>query len=413
MRQINNPLATEPITPPRRVLIVNKFYYPRGGDCICTINLEKMLGKQGYEVAIYAMNYPDNITCGYTKYFAPEVSFSSGVRSKISAIQRIFGIGNITNSFKKILTEFKPDIVHFQNIHSYLSPVVVRLAKEFGAKTIWTMHDYKLLCPSYSCRRPGNNNCTLCFSDKSNVTRFRCMKGSSTASILAKLEALYWNKEKLQHYTDAFICPSLFMKQKMQEGGFNEKKLFHICNFIDPIKYDLMKKIHMADRETYYCYVGRLSEEKGIETLLKAASTLPHTLKIAGDGPQKTVLEQKYNFKNIEFLGNLNAKEIVELLSKAQALVIPSEWFENNPLSVIESLCMGTPVIGARSGGIPELIDDSCGITFTPQNVIELRQTIQRIYSSNPFDFNYIAEKSRKKFSSETHFQSLIRLYHD
>lgn len=397
----------------KRILIVNKFYYPRGGDCVCTINLEKMLRKQGYEVAIYAMNHTDNIICNYTKYFAAEVSFSGGAKSKAAAIQRIFGIGNITNSFKKILTDFKPDIVHFQNIHSYLSPVVVKLAKEFGAKTIWTMHDYKLLCPSYSCRRPGNNSCTLCFSNKSNVTKFRCMKGSLAASILAQFEALYWNKEKLQHYTDVFICPSLFMKQKMQEGGFNEKKLFHLCNFIDPIKYDLMKKSHLTDREAYYCYVGRLSEEKGIETLLEVARTLPYTLKIAGDGPQKTELEQKYNFENIEFLGNLDAKEIVELLSKAQVLVIPSEWFENNPLSVIESLCMGTPVIGAKTGGIPELIDDTCGITFTPQNAIELRQAIQKIYDSNQFEFNDIAEKARKKFSSETHFQSLIHLYHN
>ena len=138
-----------------RVLVVNKFYYPRGGDCVCTLNLETLLKEKGLEVAVYAMNYPENISSPNDKYFAAEVNFAGGVSAKIAAAKRIFGMGDIIPSFKKILADFKPEVVHFNNIHSYLSPVIVKLAHESGAKTVWTMHDYKLLCPAYTCRRDG------------------------------------------------------------------------------------------------------------------------------------------------------------------------------------------------------------------------------------------------------------------
>ena len=137
----------------KRVLIVNKFYYARGGDCVCTLNLEKLLKSQGYEVAVYAMNYPENISSEWAGYFASEVSFSGGVKNKIAAAKRLLGCGDIVKSFKKILDDFRPEVVHLQNIHSYLSPILAKIAKERGVKVVWTLHDYKLLCPSYSCLR--------------------------------------------------------------------------------------------------------------------------------------------------------------------------------------------------------------------------------------------------------------------
>ena len=105
-----------------RVLIVNKFYYPRGGDCMCTINLERLLKEQGHEVAIYAMNYPENINCVDSHYFASQIDFSGGIRNKIKAVQRTLGYGDVKSSFTRILKDFCPDVVHLQNIHSYLRP---------------------------------------------------------------------------------------------------------------------------------------------------------------------------------------------------------------------------------------------------------------------------------------------------
>ena len=156
----------------KKVLLVNKFYYPRGGDCVCTLNLERLLKEKGYDVTIYAMDYPENIACESSKYFASQIDFSGGIKNKLQAVKRTLGMGDIKQSFKKMLDDFCPDIVHLQNIHSYLSPVLAKMAKDGGCKVVWTLHDYKLLCPSYSCLRDGEP-CELCFNDKSQVLKKR------------------------------------------------------------------------------------------------------------------------------------------------------------------------------------------------------------------------------------------------
>lgn len=388
-----------------KVLIVNKFYYPRGGDCIYSLNLEKMLTANGFEVAFFSMEYPENIDSKYSTYFAPQVDFSGGVSAKIAAVKRTLGMGDIVCRFKKILEDFRPDIVHLNNIHSYISPGVGEMAKKAGCRVLWTLHDYKLLCPAYSCLRNGKP-CELCFNDKLQVLKTRCMKGSLAASAVAYLEAKKWNKKRLEKFTDAFICPSNFMKTKMLQGGFSEDKLKVVCNFIDPVKLTQLESLDCTSKEDYYVYVGRLSPEKGAETLLKAASTLPFKLKIAGGGPLKEELQAKYASENIEFLGHLDAISVANLISHAKFAVIPSEWYENNPLSVIETLCAGTPVIGAEIGGIPELVTDKVGLTYQPGNVEGLTSCINEMMNRS-YDYAEIAKASRQAFSAETHLALL------
>lgn len=393
-----------------RVLIVNKFYYPRGGDCVCTINLERLLKEQGHEVAIYAMNYPENINCVDSHYFATQIDFSGGIKDKLRAIKRTIGMGDIKQSFKKILDDFQPDVVHLQNIHSYLSPVLAKMAKDRGCKVVWTLHDYKLLCPSYSCLRDGEP-CELCFNDKSQVLKKKCMKNSLVASALAYIEALKWNKTCLQQYTDTFICPSSFMKEKMLQGGFDEKKLSVLCNFVDPVKLERFATTPLVAREDYYCYVGRLSQEKGVATLLRAASQLLYKLKIAGDGPIGNDLRNKYaDCKNIEFLGHCDADAVSRLISNARFSVIPSEWYENNPLSVIESLCGGTPVVGANMGGIPELIADNNGIVFSSGKEKSLQDAIIKAWNTK-WEYAVIKKNSLSRFSPNAHYEELMQIY--
>ena len=394
-----------------KVLLVNKFYYARGGDCVCTLNLEKLLKSQGYEVAVYAMKYPENISSEWQDYFADEISFSGGIGNKIDAAKRLLGLGNIKNSFKKILDDFRPDIVHLQNIHSYLSPIVAKMAKESGAKVVWTLHDYKLLCPSYSCLRDGKP-CELCYTDKSHVLKKRCMKGSLVASVLAYFETLRWSRDWIERYVDAFVCPSHFMAQKMEQGGFDKTKLHVICNFVDPVKLDVLKKPSNAQREDYYLYVGRLSHEKGVGTLLDVASKLPYKLKLAGNGPLKGELQSKYNdCKNLEFMGHCNAEQVVELLSKAKFSVVPSECYENNPLSLIESLCSGTPVIGAKIGGIPELISDKDGLIFESGNAEDLKKCVESAFEHD-WNNSDIQNNAINRFSPDKYYELIQKIYY-
>ena len=394
----------------KKILIVNKFYYQRGGDCIYSLNLERMLAAHGYEVAFFSMHYPENEESRYSSYFAPQVDFSGGVRNKISAVKRILGMGDVVSRFKRILADFRPDVVHLNNIHSYISPVVGALAKKAGCRVVWTLHDYKLLCPAYACLR-GGEPCELCYSDKSQVLKHRCMKGSLAASALAYIEATKWNRGTLERFTDAFVCPSSFMRDKMLLGGFNADKLKVVCNFIDPVKIDRLSSLDCTQKADYYAYVGRLSQEKGVETLLKAASELPYKLKVAGGGPLAEEMKDKYAGANVQFLGHIDAEAVSELLAHARCVVTPSECYENNPLSVIESLCAGTPVVGARIGGIPELVKPENGLTYTPKSVKELSACICKVMESADYDYASIARASRKAFSAEVHMSLLEKVY--
>ena len=235
------------------------------------------------------------------------------------------------------------------------------------------------------------------------------MKGSRAASLLAWLEAEKWNTKRLQRATDTFVCPSEFMAAKMKQGGFDEKKIKVVCNFVDPEK---VKDIKVnTERKDYYAYVGRLSAEKGVETLLKAAVQFQIPLKIAGGGPLAEDLKSRYGrCDNIEFLGHQNAAQVKELLGNARFSVMPSECYENNPLSVIESLCLGTPVVGARIGGIPELIQPGSGMLFRSGSVDSLANNIAAAWES-PFDHAAISAQSLPRFSAERYLDSVLEIY--
>lgn len=395
----------------KRILQVSKFYYARGGAEVVAINMANDLAKRGYEVGIFTMDYPENLS-PKNFYTASQVDFSGGLSDKIKFAMRTMGYQGIKSSFKKALQEFKPDIVHLHNVHSYLSPAVVKLAKQFGCKVVWTLHDYKLACPAYSCLNRGQI-CEKCFTSKINVVKERCFKENLPASILAYFEAKKWNVKKLQRYVDYFICPSSFIKRQMLKAGLQEDKLKVVCNFVDPVKLEQLKNTEVSNsRDDFYVYVGRLSEEKGVATLLKAASQLPYKLKLLGGGPLYDGFVENYGkYEQIEFLGHQCAENVATILSKAKFLVLPSEWYENNPLSIIEALCAGVPIVGANIGGIPELIDETSGVVFESGNEEDLQRAITLIMQSDKYNYAQIAETSQDRFSFETHFKQLQKLY--
>lgn len=394
---------------PKRVLLVNKFYYPRGGDCVVVLNTESLLRVNGVEVQVFAMDYPENLQTHYQDQFAPRVSFSGSRSNQWRAMKRTLGLEGVRERFVAVLDDFKPDVVHLHNIHSYLSPIVAELAHQRGIRVVWTLHDYKLLCPRYDCLL-NDKPCEKCFRGaKHNAVIHRCMKGSLPASVVAWLEALKWNRRKLEENTDLFVCPSRFMASKMESGGFNPDKLKVLNNFLDPVKMRQYQAMDPnAPRENYYCYVGRLSAEKGIEDLLEVASRLPYKLKIAGTGTLEPAMRIKYGeCENIEFLGMIDAVDVARLLAGARLSVMPSQCYENNPLSVVESLCAGTPVAGSNMGGIPELIDSSNGIVFQPNDQETLATAIS-MSMARDWNNGEIAANAIKQFDPSAHMHALL-----
>lgn len=395
----------------QKVLIVNKFYYPRGGDCVVAMNTEKLLRAHGHETAVFAMDYPDNIDTPWKAYYAPCVDFGA---SKVAAVKRLMGVGDIRQAFGRILDEFKPDVVHLNNIHSYLSPVVAELAHRHGARVVWTLHDYKLVCPAYTCTRDGRS-CEACVTGpKSGVVRHRCLKGSLAASALAWLEAVRWRRSRLEKCTDAFICPSGFMREMMKKAGFRADKMHVLGNFVDPEKAAALKAQVSAQRDSYGCYIGRLSEEKGVRTMLEAASQLPYELRVAGDGPLADELRRQYaGCTNITFLGHLDAAGVARLCSQARFSILASEWCENNPLGVIESLSAGTPAVVSDMGGIPELVAEGFnGVVFRSGDLADLVRAINKAATCS-WDNAAIAADAGQRFGQEAHYRALVALYSD
>lgn len=386
-----------------KILLSNKFYYRRGGDCIYMLNLEQLLKEHGHEVAVFAMDYPENLDTPWKKYFPSNMN-------KLMALTRPFGSQEVKRKFGRLLDDFNPDVVHINNVHTQLSPVIAELARKRCIKVVWTLHDYKLLCPRYDCLRDGKEICEKCFGgDKTPCKIYRCMKGSRLASEVGYREAVMWNRERLEACTDLFICPSGFMAEKMAQGGFRKEKLKVLCNFIDTKKC----RKDNYDKEDYYCYVGRLSHEKGVTTLIEAAARLPYRLKVIGGGPllEQLKIKNEQLKGNVEFLGFRQWDDIKDIVGKARFTVIPSEWYENNPLSVIEAQCLGTPVLGARIGGIPELIDEGRnGMTFESGNTNDLTEKIKTMFDVK-FDYKGIADVAMKHYNAENYYKEIMKIY--
>lgn len=393
-----------------KILLANKFYYPRGGGDIYMIELEKLLKENGHEIAIFSMNHPLNLETEYSKYFPKEIDVEN--KKSLSLIRfliRPFGSFEVRRNFTRLLKKFKPDVIHLNNIHTQLSPIIAQIAHKRGIPVVWTLHDHKLLCPRYDCTRDGKP-CELCFYSKINSVRYKCMKNSLMASLVAYFEALVWNQKHLSRITDTFICPSSFLMKNMIKGGFNPDQLVTLSNFLLDQKLTPIN----VEKQDYYCYIGRLSPEKGIETLLKAAVDMPHfKLKVVGTGPLENELKAKYSRDNIEFMGFRNWDVVKHVLASSQCMVIPSECYENNPLSVIEALCLGTPVVGARIGGIPELIQKGInGFIFEAGNVEDLKKQIANAFRiAHTCNTIAISNEARAKYNSKNYYTQLVQLY--
>ena len=385
-----------------KILLANKYYYRRGGDCIYMLNLEQLLKAHGHEVAVFAMDYPENLDTPWKKYFPKTMS-------KVKAFTRPFGDGETKRKFSQLLDDFQPDVVHLNNIHTQLSPIIAELAHEHGCRVVWTLHDYKLLCPRYDCLRESSGklaNCELCFNgDKKACLDYKCMKGSKLASFIGYREAVTWNRERLEKATDVFVCPSQFIADKMVQGGFENTKMKTICNFIDVEKCRVSNTDCTENTEKYYCFIGRLSHEKGARTLIEAANQLPYKLVVIGAGPLMDELKAVAK-DNVEFVGFKQWEDIKQLVGKARFSVIPSEWYENNPLSVIEAQCLGTPVLGANIGGIPELTE----YTFESGNVEDLKEKIEGMWNAT-FDYNKLASESMARYDAESYYRQIMEVY--
>lgn len=391
-----------------KILLANKYFYPRGGDCVHTIGLKRLLEENGHKVAVFSMQHSKNLKTPYDNFWPSNVEYGEfSTKNILKNISRPIYSHEVKQKWTTLLKEFNPDVVHLHNIHTQLSPLIAKLAYNQGIPVYWTLHDYKLICPAYTFFRNGEI-CEKCISNKLNVIKHKCIKNNLFASLLGYMEAITWSIKPLEQYTTKFICPSVFLKNKMHFAGFDQNKLVHLYNFIDAERI-----LPLKDRDNYIVYIGRLSYEKGIETLLEIVKTnASYRIKIIGDGPMRKDLQTKYNSQHIEFLGHQDWEYIKTTLRKARFMVIPSEWYENNPLTIIEALTMGTPVLGSNIGGIPELIKPNVnGLLFKAGDKMDLRIRLEEMINFGDWDYNQISLSAIDKYSRQEYYQQLLSIY--
>ncbi len=400
-----------------KILIANKYLYPRGGDCLYTLRLMDLLKSRGHEVIPFTMNHPENIKTGFEEYFVDHIDFREELENfNLSGAVKVTARSIINKQaaerMDRILEDHKPDIVHLNNIHHQLTPSILEPAARRNTPIIWTLHDYILTCPDHNHLRDGSVCVKCADGNNSHAVINRCKKGSFGASLLAALECTYFKREKLWAMINKFICPSRFMADFLISKGFPPGRVTNISNFLPSVQTD-------SRGQDYFLYFGRLSQEKGVDVLLQAMSILKKgRLVIAGDGPDEDMLRTKtldMGLENIEFVGRKTPSAIMKLLSGCLAAIVPSIWLENFPYSVMESMSSGKPIIGSRIGGIPELVENGqTGLLFEPGNAIQLAERMERIIG-NPEEAARMGLAGREKalglYTSDKHYSAIMDLY--
>lgn len=397
-----------------RILMINKFLYPNGGSETYIFKLGEYLQAQGHEVQYFGMEHKGRCVGNAVNAYTSDMDFHGS--SKMSKLTYLFRTIYSTEARKKIrlvLDDFNPDVVHLNNFNYQLTPAlileIVKRRKTTGKKCriVFTAHDYQLLCPNHQLHNPNTHeNCEKCLGGHfMNCIKGKCIHGSMAKSAVGATEAYFWKWNGAYKYIDTIICPSEFMKKKMDTNPLFAQKTVVIHNFIDQVE---QKEIQKKD---YILYFGRFSAEKGINTLLKVCKELPDiTFVFAGAGS----LEEKVNeIANIKNVGFQTGKTLEKLIREARFSIYSSEWYENCPFSVMESQMYGTPVLGADIGGIPELIEiGKTGELFESGNKDELKVKIQKLWTDKNLTDTYGRNCGDIQFDDiEAYVNKLIQIY--
>lgn len=356
------------------ILLINKYFWRKGGSETVFFQLLEKLNNCGHKAIPFSMKDFRNMPSEYSEYFVNNVDYTnSGLIKNMGNAMKILYSIEARNKMKALIDSTNVDISNFHIFQHQISPSVFSPLKKKAIPIILTLHDLKPICPTYKMLREGRP-CELCSGGHFyNCFVMKCVKDSYTKSLVNVIEMyLHYNLGYYQNYVDRYIALSQFYKDKMVEAGFDQEKISLVPNCIDVEQMDFSR-----DEEAFLLYVGRLTEEKGIFTLLKAMKVhKDKKLVIVGEGPQSDSI-RKYiidnDLFNISLVGHKHKKEVFALLSRCCGLILPSEWYENCPMVVLEAHALAKPVIASNIGGIPELVQHrETGLLFHPGDHEEL-----------------------------------------
>lgn len=399
-----------------RLLSVNSYHYHRGGADNVYFQHAALMEGLGWHNAFFSMHYPKNLPTEWSRFFVDEIQFGHdySLAEKVVKATKVVWSFEAQRRLRGLLEAFQPDVAHLHNIYHHLSPSILPVLRKAGVPTVLTAHDLKIACPN-NRMYTASEVCERCKGGRiHNVVRRRCVQDSLAASAIVAVEAAV--NGVLGSYrdnVDRIVVPSRFFLEKFVEWGWPRDRFRYVPNWLDATRVE-------ADPRPgdYFLYLGRLAPEKGVATLIQAATQAGVRLAVAGDGPLRANLEAlaARTGGRIELLGFRSGDDLARLVRGARAVVAPSEWYENAPLSVLEALAAGKPLIGSRIGGIPELVDEGrSGWLFPAGDVDALAALLREVAAMPAATLETMGREGRARverdFSRTGYLDAMLALY--
>ncbi len=397
-----------------KVLMINKFLHPNGGSETYIFKLGKELEHQGHEVQYFGMEHKGRCVGNRVNAYTSDMDFHGGNKLvKLTYPLKTIYSTEARKKIRLVLDDFKPDVCHLNNFNYQLTPSIIleirKWEKDTGnkVKIVATIHDLQLICPNHQMKNPVTSEiCEKCIGQKFyNCAKNKCIHGSTAKSIVGTVEGYFWKYKNVYRQIDIMICPTQFMKSKMDTNPIFADKTKVMLNFVDRPEYKEVEK------KNYVLYFGRFSEEKGVKTLIEACKDLSNINFIfAGTGPLESELNGIDNIQNVGFK---TGEELENLIREAKFSICPSIVYENCPFSVMESLMYGTPVLGADIGGIPELVQDGInGQLFESGNIEELKKHICNMWNNADITDTYTVNCKSVKFDTAKEYtEKIVGIY--
>lgn len=411
-----------------KIILVNYRYFVSGGPERYLFNVKEVLEKNGHTVIPFSVKNKNNVSSEYDQYFikpvsrAEEVYFSEhnkfNIAGSFRSLFRMFYSFEAKKKLNQLIKAVEPDIIYVLHYQNKISASIFDAAKKNKIPVVHRISDFGLICSNALFYRPIQKDiCERCLNgSKMNAVVNKCVHDSRVYSFIKASSLKFQNTLQIKNKIQAFVVPSMFTIEKLTAYGFPSAKISHVPTFFN---FQSISGTSQISYEPFALYIGRIEPEKGLLTMIKAFETTGFNLKIIGFSTSGFEQQLKDYIKdkkeNIEFLGRKSFKEIQEYLCKCAFTVVPSEWYDNFPNTILESFAFRKCVVATNIGSLKEMVvHDKTGLLFKIKDHLDLREKILYLLN-NEMECRRLGENGFAKltgeYSEEEHYNKLIKIF--
>lgn len=408
-----------------RLVGVHRLHHRKGGAEGVHLDHLALFRERGWSCAEFAMDHPDNEPSDWQPYFPARFEPAAGLAG-IRQVPRLFHSSEARAKFARLLDEVRPDVIHMHGIYAHLTNAILKPALERRIPIVYTLHDYKLVCPAYHFWTERNGVCEKCHGGR----QWRCLTERCTGGGLAK-DALYaldglvqWHTGQPRRAIDRFVGPCRFIVDKFVAHGFEPERMRFVPNFFESTDDAAVDPAQVAQLRTrhgrHLLYFGRLSPEKGLDHLIAAAASADVPLVLVGEGPHRATLERlaASSGARVAFLGHLKGAALWAQVEAASAVALPSVWYEIAPKSILEAQARGKPALVTAIGGLPEMVEDGVsGLVVPPHDRAALAEGVRRLFAMSDTALAALGAQARARaladYTRERYYREMVAIYRE